>query len=165
MKSLLLVFAMALTSVSMTAYANTKTNVNSEDHPEGLTAMEDAYSSKALTKQDLRQQKKNDRKLLKAEKKEYRMEKKTAWVMKILERKMAKSKKDIGGLDDPVDKWFWYWLFGWGGALVLSILFWSLAGSGAGFYSGTWLIFGLLSTLRWIGGTVALIIWLINKFV
>lgn len=162
MKSLLLVFVLGLLTTAM--YADTKTNVNSEDHPDGAIAMEDAYSSKALTKKELRLQKKNDKKLLKAEKKQYRMEKRSAWVMKILERKMAKSKKDIGGIDDPVDKWFWYWLLGWGGALVISILFWSLAGSGAGFYSGTWLIFGLLSTLLWIGGTVALIIWLINKF-
>ena len=151
-------------SVSLSANTNPKTTVNSEDYAEGVVDMEDAFAAKTLTKQELRQQKRQDRKLLKAEKKQYRMEKRAAWVMKVLERKMAKSKKDIGGIDDPVDKWFWYWLLGWGGALVISILFWTLAGTGAGFYSGTWLIFGLLSTLLWIGGTVCLIIWLINKF-
>lgn len=161
-KSLLLLLVLGLMSAPV--LADGKTKVNSEDHPEGIVAMEDAYSSKALTKQELRQQKKQDRKLLRAEKKQYRMEKRAAWVMKVMERKMAKSKKDIGSIDDPVDKWFWYWLIGWGAALLISILFWSLAGSGAGFYSGTWLIFGLLSTLLWIGGTVSLIIWLINKF-
>jgi hypothetical protein len=65
--------------------------------------------------------------------------------------KLVKKIADIGGIDDPVDKWFWYWIIGWGAAIVLSAL-----------HSG-W-IFGVLSGLAVTFGTVALVIWLIKRY-
>jgi hypothetical protein len=155
-KYLLLTLSLAL--VVTTGFAGS--SVNTEDKAMGTVLMEDMMADKAT----LKAEKQLDRQLLNAEKKQYRAEKRVAWFSKMINKKMAKSKnKSIGGLDDPVDKWFWYWLIAWGAALLVSILFWSLAGAGVGFYSGGWLIAGLLSTLLWLGGTVCFIIWLVNK--
>ena len=91
-------------------------------------------------------------------KKADKMEKKLNKLGKKLEKKMAKKQAKVGDTDvdfeDPVDKWMWFWIFGWGAGLVLSIL--SLATLGG--------FLGVLGLLAWTFGTVALIIWLVKKF-
>jgi len=42
-------------------------------------------------------------------------------ITKINAKRAAKGKPQID-FSDPVDKWMWFWIFAWGGALVLSIL-------------------------------------------
>ncbi len=103
--------------------------------------LEAAISHQKLTKKELRQQKRMEKRLKKMQKK---------------------------GIDfsDPVDKWMWYWIFGWGTALLLSIIgTFVFAGTytlGAGFGIGG--ILFLLSSLAGLFGSVSLVIWLIKKF-
>ncbi len=73
-----------------------------------------------------------------------------SWVKKKA-NKIIKKIAEIGGINDPVDKWFWYWIIGWGGAIVLSAI------------NTSWL-FSLLISLAVIFGTVSLIVWLIRKY-
>ncbi len=153
-KSLLLVFGLALLTQGI-ALANVDV-INLEDHKEGIISLDDATATHtALTKQ----QKKEAKQLARKQK---RTERKMAKLQKFMASE--KGQKMLGGLDDPVDKWFWYWLIAWGAALLLNIIFWVAAGTGAAFFSGGWVIIALLSTLLWIGGLVALILWLVKKF-
>ena len=68
-------------------------------------------------------------------------------------------KKYDAGIDfqDPVNKWMWFWIFGWGAGLLLSILGAATLFSGGG-------ILWILSYLCWLFGTVSLVIWLVKKF-
>lgn len=66
---------------------------------------------------------------------------------------------------DPVEKWMWYWIFGWAAGLVLYIL--AVAVATGGVYSGSFGFAAILATLSWLCwlfGSVALIIWLVKKF-
>lgn len=118
--------------------------VNTEDNVEGLVMMKDAASSKALTKADLKAAKKAEKQALKAEKKQIRMEKRMNKLMKFMEKRAAK--KELGGLDDPIDKWLWYAIIGAGVAIIFSFIFWPV------------------STIFWIASIVALVLWIIKKF-
>lgn len=89
----------------------------------------------------------------KAEKKQVRTQKRIALVQKYLAKKMAKKAIDF---KDPVNKWLWFGVFGWGAGLVL----WIIA---AGVSSGFGLI-GVLASLAWLFGTVSFVIWLVKKF-
>ncbi len=77
------------------------------------------------------------------------------------QKRMAKFEKLFkkAGVDfsDPVNKWMWFWIFGWGAGLVLSILAAATVTSGFG---ALW----LLSSLCWLAGSVSLVIWLVKKF-
>ncbi len=149
-KSLLLFFCLSIfASVSLQA---TPDVVNLEDHKEGIVSLEKADANKALTKADMKAAKK-------LEKKQLRMDRKMAKMEKFLSSK--KGQKMLGGLDDPVDKFFWYWVIAWGAGIVLSILVPAIFLSG-GLGGATALL--LLSTLVWLAGTVALVIWLVKKF-
>jgi len=92
----------------------------------------------------------------------------SAWLEKKVEKqitkKIAKMQKRFaknGGtkvdFQDPVNKWMWFWIFGWAAGLLLSII--GLAAIGGGFG-----VFWLLGSLFWLFGTVSLIIWLVKKF-
>ena len=66
---------------------------------------------------------------------------------------------------DPVDKWMWFWIFGWAAGLLLSIL--AVAFATGGVYGGGFGIAAILATfswLAWLFGTVALVVWLVKKF-
>ncbi len=89
----------------------------------------------------------------KAEKKQVRTQKRIALVQKYLAKKMTKKAIDF---KDPVNKWLWFGVFGWGAGLVL----WIIA---AGVSSGFGLI-GVLASLAWLFGTVSFVIWLVKKF-
>ena len=153
-KTLLLLFgfAMLFQGVSL---ANSNV-INLEDHREGLISLEDAVTKSSATKIQLKEMKK-------LEKQRKSTEKKMAKFQKFMKSK--KGQKMLGGLDDPIDKYFWYWVIGWGAAIVLSILAAAIATGGA--FSGGFGIAWILALIGWLAGlagTVALVIWLIKKF-
>lgn len=79
--------------------------------------------------------------------------------------KLVNKVKAIGGLGDPVDKWFWFWVIGWGAAIVLSIIAAAVVVGGAftgGFGIGA--ILYLIAYLAGLFGSVSLIVWLVKKF-
>ena len=123
--------------------------INTEDNPAGLVTMDEMVADKTLTAQELKV-------LKKEEKKQIRMERRMARVEKFMSSK--KGQKLLGGLDDPVDKWFWFWIIGWGAGIVLTII------AAAALTSGTFGILWLLAYLAWLAGSVSLIIWLVKKF-
>jgi len=70
--------------------------------------------------------------------------------------KLVKKVAEIGGLGDPVDKWFWFWIIGWGAGILLTAILPQFASLG-------WL-FQLIGSLAGVFGTVSLVVWLIKKF-
>lgn len=80
------------------------------------------------------------------------------WIKEKL-TKAAKKLAQLGGLDDPVDKWFWYWILGWGVAILIGIVG---AFTTLNVYAG-FSILGTLSYLAWVFGTIALVIWIIKQ--
>ena len=100
----------------------------------------------------------NDKKSAKEANKLKAKEAKLTKKMAKVEKKMAEKGID---LDDPVNKWMWFWILGWGAGLVLLIIG-GIVGFGGGF--GLAAVFGLLSGLAWLFGTVSLIVWIVNKF-
>ena len=137
--TVLLVFCL----VGTTAFAGPK-SINSEDLAEGTIMMNDAYSAKAMTKAELKAQKKADKRALKAEKKQIKMEKRMAKMNALLQKFMGK--KALGGLDDPIDKWLWFAIIGAGVAIIFSFFLWEL------------------SVVFWIASIVFLILWIIKKY-
>jgi hypothetical protein len=84
-----------------------------------------------------------------------------SFIAKKMTKFMSKRFAKAGGgidLQDPVEKWMWFWIFGWGAGLVLSILA-SAVTFGTGFS-----IFWGLASLLWLAGSVCLVIWLLKKF-
>lgn len=135
-------------------------SVNTEDNAEGLISVQDLVADKAtftktLSKKELRKHKRELRK-------QARMEKRIAKFQEKLEKRMAKKPVDFR---DPVDKWFWFWIFGWGAAIILSVIGAAIAVGGAftgGFGVGAFLL--ILGWLAGLFGTISLIIWLVKKF-
>lgn len=108
-----------------------------------------------------------------ASKKEAHMAKQMERAQKRMERMMARVERIVarkgtapaqGGIDlqDPVKKWMWFWILGWGGALVLHIISRVvLVGTyGTGF--GIAALLGLLGSLLGLFGTVSLVMWIIK---
>lgn len=87
-----------------------------------------------------------------------------SWVKKKVV-KFAQKVAKIGGLGDPVDKWFWFWIIGWGAAILLSIIA-SVVLVGAAFSGGFGIgaVLYIFAYLAGLFGTVSLIVWLIKKF-
>lgn len=144
---LLLTFVLALMS-QLSFSINTVNNTlpgNGAPLPVGLV------TTHALTKTEAKA-------IQKAEKKQVRTQKRIAVVQKFLAKNMAKKAVDF---KDPVNKWLWFGVFGWGAGLVLWIIAASVV-SGGGFLGGGFL--GLLASLAWLFGTVAFVIWLVKKF-
>lgn len=78
--------------------------------------------------------------------------------------KLVKKVAAIGGLGDPVDKWFWYFVIGVGGAIVLTIIASAIV-VGSAFTGGFGIggILYLIAYLAWLFGIVSFIIWLVKK--
>ena len=144
LKALLFLFALSLLMPGMSSASS----INTEDNQAGLVTMDEMIADKVLTAQELKV-------LQKEEKKQVRMERRMAKVEKFMQSKLGQ--KLMGGLDDPVDKWFWYWIIGWGAGIVLLVIATASLGTGFG-------ILGILATLAWLFGSVSLIIWLVKKF-
>ena len=64
-------------------------------------------------------------------------------------------------LQDPVNKWMWFWILGWGAGLVLTIIAAATVASGS--LGGFGIVYGLAS-LAFLFGTISLIVWLVKKF-
>ena len=105
-------------------------------------------------------------------KKEARMAKRMERAQKRMNRLMARVDRFLAkrglerpaGIDlqDPVKKWMWFWILGWGGAVVLyilaSVLF--VGTGGAGFGVAT--LLSLLGSLLGLFGTVSLVMWIVK---
>ena len=91
---------------------------------------------------------------MKANKKAFQMQKREAKATHLF------AKRGID-LQDPVNKWMWYWIFGWGAGIVLSILATATISTGS---VGSFGVLWLLASLCWLFGTVSLIVWLVKKF-
>ena len=146
LKTLLVLLTFGI--LSQGAFANGPA-VNSEDFATGLVTIDEMAADKApvskqLTKKELRQQKR-------ALKKQAKMEKRMAKFQEKLQKKMNKKAVDF---NDPVDKWFWFWIFSWGAAILISLLAVGLVSP----------FIWVIASLLWLFGTVSLIVWLVNKF-
>src|SRR5688572_18358736 len=109
LKSLLFLFALSLMMPGMSSASS----INTEDNPAGLITMDEMIADKVLTAEEIKV-------LQKEEKKQVRMERRVARVEKFMNSKWGQ--KLLGGLDDPVDKWFWFWIIGWGAGIVLTVI-------------------------------------------
>lgn len=144
---LLLTFALALISQISFSINSVKNNLPGN----GISVPVDLLSGHTLTKAEAKV-------IQKAEKKQVRTQKRIAVVQKFLAKNMAKKAIDF---KDPVNKWLWFGVFGWGAGLVLWIIAAAVV-TGGGFLGGGFL--GLLASLAWLFGTVAFVIWLVKKF-
>jgi len=141
MKNLITLLSLALCMV----FANTSFAVVGPAAPvlDENTELNEKVIPQEMTKKELRQQKK----------------------IKKFQKKLQKMQDKGQGVDfsDPVNKWMWFWIFGWGLALLLSILVPIIFLSGGTGIGGA---VGLAAAIGLIGlfGTVSLIIWLIKKF-
>jgi len=136
--SMLLVFSLAATTVMA------GNPINSEDNVAGIVSMDDAYSSKAMTKADMRAAKRADKIALKAEKKQIRQEKRMVKINNFIAKHFGNSA--LGGLDDPIDKFLWWAIIAAGVAIIFSFIWWPI------------------STIFWIGSIVLLVLWIIKKY-
>ena len=71
------------------------------------------------------------------------MEKRMAKLNDMLAKKM--NKKQLGGLDDPIDKFLWWAIIAAAGAIIFSFFLWPV------------------SVILWIGSLVLLVLWIIKK--
>jgi hypothetical protein len=120
--------------------------INTEDHPAGLVSMSEMIPDHVTTTAEIKDLKINEQKQVRLESRMTRMSKRMS---------SGRSKHTLGGISDPVDKWFWIWAISWGVGILLTILF---AGSLAG------AAIGLIWLLAFGVGSVALVLWLVKKF-
>lgn len=142
MKSKILAFVLTISMISQSGYAvNTVKNLVPGN---GIEQQISLVKSNALSKAEAKS-------IQKLERKEFKAQKRLAMVQRFMAKKMAHKAIDF---QDPVNKWLWFGVFGWGAGLLL----WIIAGS---VFSGG---IGLLASLCWLFGTVAFVIWLVKKF-
>ncbi|MEP7268859.1 MAG: hypothetical protein ABI844_14625 [Saprospiraceae bacterium] len=113
----------------------------------GIERQISMVESKTLSKAEARS-------IAKEERKQAKVQKRVAMVQKMMTKNMANKAVDF---HDPVNKWLWFAVFGWGASIVLWILAAALITGGYG-------IIGLLASLAALFGTVAFVIWLVKKF-
>ena len=119
--------------------------INTEDHPASSVQMADLLPDLAPSPATLRAWKKEERHLRRVERKLTQMTRRSL---------SAEAPVRIGGLSDSTDRWFWIWTMGWGLGIVL------LAISGGALTSG---FLSILWLLGFVGGSIALMIWLIRR--
>ncbi len=93
---------------------------------------------------------------MKAHKKAFQMQKREAKATHLF------AKRGID-LQDPVNKWMWYWILGWGAAIVLSIIAVATVTASVGGATSFGILY-LLASLLGLFGTISLIVWLVKKF-
>jgi hypothetical protein len=145
MHSRLLVYSFLLFFIIPTALL-ASSSVNTEDNPLGVVCMKDLVPEMSLTKDEIRSLEKDEQKLLRNER---RIEK----FQKFMASK--RGQKLIDGMNDPVDRWFWYWVLGWGIGIFLTIL------AGGAFTTGA---IGILWFGLFVGGSISLVVWLVKRF-
>lgn len=128
------------------SFLNANPILNTEDHPEGLIVMSALIPDHKPDHAELKNLKQNEQQLV-------RIEKRIGRINKIYNS--GSSNRPLGGISDPVDKWFWIWVIGWGLGLVLTLLF-------AGAITGA--AIGIIWFLAFGIGSVALVLWLVKKF-
>jgi hypothetical protein len=78
-----------------------------------------------------------------------------------MQKKMTKKGMDVD-FSDPVQKWLWFAIFGWGIGIVLtilaSVLFTATLGGGWGAAAILWLV----AYLAYLFGSISFIIWLVK---
>jgi len=124
--------------------------VNQEDYGVGIVSMCDLIDgdhANALIAHGEKRARKRLRAVKKQERRDRRIERVADWIHKRMIKRAEKGKRIIGGFDDPVDKWFWYWMIAWGGAIVFAVV-------------GVGIIVGLLA----LAGIAFAVIWILERF-
>ncbi len=93
--------------------------------------------------------------LVTADKKQLRVQRRLLKLQHLLTSEKGMSM--MGGLDDSVDKFFWFWLIGWGAGFLMILI-------GSAIVTGGFGILSILGVLFALGGTLSLIAWLVKKF-
>lgn len=136
---LLIVPVHPVSSVSPASFLN-------EDQSMVMSCPQESPSAQMSSGQKSHISKRDQKDLLRAERRIERLHKYKA---------SKRGQKLLGGINDPVDKWFWFWIIGWGTGLLLSILTGgALAGGGI----------GIIWFSLFVLGSISLIIWLLKKF-
>ena len=120
--------------------------INTEDHPSAIIEMKELIPDHHTTRSELKGMMKEEHQLIRIEKSLVRM------------NKMSHSGKHmnaLGGLKDPIDRWFWFWIITWGVGILLTLTF------GGGLSSAT---IGIIWLLAFALGSVSLVLWLLKKF-
>jgi hypothetical protein len=120
--------------------------INTEDHPTSLASMTDLVPDLPLNREEIKSLQKEEKILQRFERRMERFQYFTH---------SQKGQKRLGGFSDSVDRWFWFWVIGWGAGILLSIL------AGGVFTSG---VIGILWFTLFVAGSVSLVMWLVKKF-
>ena len=120
--------------------------VNTEDFAMGSTGMSERSTDQTIITHKGRSDRSGEKIIRRVEKLIERLENN-------LQSRMEK--KSLGNINDPVDKWFWFWGISWGLGIMISI-FTAGAVVGTGIGLLWWLLFAI--------GSVSLVIWLVKKF-
>jgi len=151
--TLILLFAFSVSSNLFAVVTPTNNDTEAAISTENL--VEEAYpAGVTLTKKQMKKKARMEKALTKFEKR----------LNKVNAKRALKGKAGID-FSDPVDKWMWFWIFGWAAAIILPIIAAIVVTgtlTGGGFGIGLLLV--LLASLAGLFGTISLIIWLIKKF-
>ncbi len=95
-----------------------------------------------------------------------RAQKRIARIVARVEHKIARKgmESSAAGIDlqDPVKKWMWFWILGWGAAIVFYVLATVLIVGTVGSGFGIAALLSLIGSLCGIFGTVSLIMWIVK---
>ena len=112
-----------------------------------------------ITQTKIAQQKVEVTQLSKKEKKKYnRVNRKLSKLEHKLQKRKKKRKSAID-LRDPVEKWKWYWILGWGAAIALVV---TAAVLGLVTTGVLYRLLIITASLAGIFGTISLVMWLIR---
>jgi beta-lactamase regulating signal transducer with metallopeptidase domain len=130
----LMIVLVALFSTSQIFAVNTVKNLTTSPSSAGIEINQ--VMSHPLSKAEMT-------KIAKAEKLQVKAQKKAAFFAKLAKKIDFK---------DPVEKWLWFGIFGWGASILLYILAYAVP------------FLWILGALAGLFGTVCIVIWLIKKF-
>lgn len=131
--------------IALTYPAHATTCINTEDEKPGLISSFELPPPAANSKQSLKELQREEKRLLRFEKR----------IVQFQQRMTARQESRIGGIGDSTDRWFWFWIIGWGAGLLLTII------SGGTLTTG---VLGIFWMLSFAFGSVSLILWLLKRF-
>lgn len=131
--------------IALTGPAHANTRINTEDEKPGLISYSGFLSPGVYSEPSRKQLQREEKRLLRFEKR----------IVQYQQRMSDRQQSRIGGIGDTTDRWFWFWVIGWGAGLLLTII------SGGTITTGALGIFWMLS---FVFGSVSLIIWLLKRF-